>query len=310
MEPFHLPQLRELQALRGRPTLIYDASITDDAVRILYECLHQMGPGKQLDLVLTTVGGVVTVARRLALLLREFTPHLTILVPYHARSAGTLLCLSANELVLSPMSALSPIDSHIGSAGHPPPGTPGMISAEDIRQFRHMAEDWFGVSREKDRLQVLALMAQNVFPPTLSTFYRSEKLIRQAAHELLLYQLPSADESVRHCIVDQLVSGYDAHDHVITRAEARTLGLQVHYASQSEEVVLWDLYKACRRQFLEHPGQPDEDGVIGLIMSAQFCARLEQRWDLALSQELSEPGERNGLPSQRKPHISWKIDGE
>ncbi|HEY0756950.1 MAG TPA: hypothetical protein VGD98_23565 [Ktedonobacteraceae bacterium] len=310
MEPFHLPQLRELQALRGRPALIYDASITDDAVPILYECLHQLGPGEQLDLVLTTAGGVVTIARRLALLLREFTSHLTIIVPYHARSAGTLLCLSANELVLSPLSALSPIDSHISSAGPPLPGTPGMISAEDIRQFRHMAEDWFGVSREKDRLQVLALMAQNVFPPTLSTFYRSEKLMRQAAYELLLYQLPSADASVRQRIVDQLVSGYDAHDHVITRAEARALGLQVHYASQAEEAVLWDLYKTCRRQFLEHPGQPDEDGVIGLIMSAQFCARLEQRWSLTADQEPSEPAEDNGLPAQRRPHIAWKIAGE
>lgn len=310
MEAFHLPQFRELQALRGRPALLYDASITDDAVPILYECLHRMGPGKQLDLVLTTVGGVVTVARRLALLLREFTSDITILVPYHARSAGTLLCLSANELVLSPLSALGPIDSQIGSAGQPPPGMPGMISAEDIRQFRHMAEDWFDVNREKDRLQVLALLAQNVFPPTLSTFYRSEKLLRQTAYELLCYQLPSVEESARQRIVDQLVSGYHAHDHVITRAEARTLGLQVHDASQAEEAVLWDLYKTCRRQFLEHPGQPDEDGVIGLIMSAHFCARLEQRWDLALSQELPEPGERNGLSGQSQPHLSWKIEGE
>ena len=237
MEPFVLPQLNELQALRGKPMIVYSSFITSDSLLMLYECLRQMGPTQQLDLVLFTDGGIVTIARRLALLLHEFTQHLTILVPFQAKSAGTLLCLSANELVLGPMSELGPIDAHIGSSGVLPPDAPSIISAEDIRSFRQMAEDWFGVTREKDRLQVLALVAQRIFPTSLSSFYRSDRLTRQTAHELIQYQLSDAHASVRQRIVNQLVGGYDAHDHIITRLEAQTLGLQVHFPSPQEDTL-------------------------------------------------------------------------
>ncbi len=310
MKTFTLPQLDELQTLRGTRVIVYSSMIEDYTVGILYDCLRQMGPTQRLDLVLSTSGGVVATARRLALLLREFTQHLTILVPYQAKSAGTLLCLSANELVLGPLSELGPIDAHIGSAGNPPSDAPGIISAEDIRVFRQMAEDWFGVNREKDRLQVLALVAQRVFPTSLSSFYRSDRLTRQAARELLRYQLPDVEDSVRDHIVNQLVSGYDAHDHVITRIEAQTLGLRVQFASSQEEALLWNLSKTRQRQFLKHLGQPEE-GVIGLIMSTDFCARqVIRKVDAPGIRRMKTEQEENESQIQKTSQISWEIDGE
>jgi hypothetical protein len=310
MESVTLPQLYELQEMRKAPMILYSAPINNDAIRMVYECLRHMGPVQRLDLVLSTSGGEVTVARRLALLLREFTQHLTILVPYQARSAGTLLCLSANTLVLGPMAELGPIDAHIGSAGPPPPDAPGVISAEDIRTFRQMAEDWFGVNREKDRLQILALVAQRVFPTSLSSFYRADRLTRQAAHELLRYQLSDTGEDVRQQIVDQLVGGYNAHNHIITRVDAQALGLQVHFPSSREEALLWDLVKAMRRQYLKQPVQPGEEGIAGLIMSAGFCARQVQRWvDVPGIQSTGTLLEESALHSQKMPQFSWEIDG-
>lgn len=303
-----LPQLLEIQEIRGNPVIFWSASISEDAVCMLYECLRSIGPTRRLDLVLSTSGGVITVARRLALLLREFTQHLTILVPYQARSAGTLLCLSANELVLGPMAELGPIDAHIRSVDASSHDMPGMISAEDIRAFRQMAEDWFGVERAKDRLQVLALVAQRVFPPSLGSFYRAEHLTSQLAHELLCYQLADAEESVRKRIVHQLVSGYSAHNEIITRADAQALGLQVTSASPQEEDLLWGLFKASKREFLHLPDQFGDDGAIGLIMSANFCAVQMQRWvDIPVEKRQG----KEGGPQTPKMHFtSWEIDGE
>lgn len=312
MEPFILPQLSELQALREAPVIVYSATITDDAVRVIYECLRRMDPTSRLNLVLSTPGGVITAARRIALLLHEFASHLTILVPERARSAGTLLCLGAHELVLGPMAELGPIDAHIGSAGSPPPDAPGMISTEEVRAFRQMAEDWFGVTREEDRLQVLALIAQRVFPASLGSLYRSDQLIRQSAYELVCYQLPNAEERIRQQIVNQLVGGYYGHNHIITRTEAQTLGLRVRFTSSQEEALLWDLSKTKRRQFLERPGQPGQEGIIGLIMSTNFCARQMYRWIDAPGVQRMETRqeEEDGLPPQQIPQISWEIDGE
>lgn len=312
MKTFIVSKLNELRMIRKTPVMFYNSPIDDEAVSIAYECLRHIGPIPRLDLVLSTPGGVVTTARRFALLLREFTQHLTILVPYQARSAGTLLCLSADELILGPLAELGPIDAHIGSAGPPPSDAPGILSAEDIRTFRQMAEDWFGVKREKDRLQVLALVAQRIFPTSLSSFYRSDRLARQAAHELLRYQLPKAEESVRQQIVNQLVGGYDAHDHVITRREALTLGLRVYFPSPREEEVLWDLVKMNRRQFLKRTGQPDDEGIVGLITSADFCAFRVQRWvDAPGAQRMGmRHEEREKVLSRKISQFFWEIDGE
>lgn len=307
MDHILLPQLHELQSLHDNPVIVYSAAINGDSVCTLYECLRRMGPVQHLNLVLSTPGGVVTTTRKLALLLREFTHHLTILVPYQARSAGTLLCLSADELVLGPMAELGPIDTQMGSAGSPPPDAPSMVSAEDIRAFRHVAEDWFGVSREKDRLQVLALVAQRMFPPSLGSFYRSERLIRKAAHELLRFQLPNAEEHVQQDIVDRLVSGYDSHDHVITRTEAQSLGLRVRFTSPQEETLLWDLSKTNRRQSFELSDLPSEGGVTGLILSAHFCARQVWHWERTPEGLPDHQGEGGAQP-QKRLHISWEID--
>ncbi|HLI08876.1 MAG TPA: hypothetical protein VKV40_20100 [Ktedonobacteraceae bacterium] len=175
-----------------------------------------------------------------------------------------------------------------------------------------MAEDWFGVNREEDHLQVLALMAERVFPTSLSSFYRSDQLTRQAAQELLYYQLPDVEENTRQRIVNQLVGGYYAHDHIITRVEARNLGLQVRFASPREETLLWDIAETNRRQFLEHTGRSDDEGIIGLIMSAHFCARQVLHWaDVPRVQRAgTRQGKEGWSQTQKIPHVSWKIDGE
>lgn len=283
-----LSHLSALETHRGNPVLLYASMITDDSVRVVYEWLRQRGHVARLDLVLSTTGGVVTRVRQLALLLREYTDHLTILVPHRAWSAGTLLCLSADELILGPLAELGPIDAHNGAAGPPPPDAPGLISAQDIRSFRQMAEDWFGVERAEDRLQVLALVAQRFFPTSLSAFYRFDQLTRQIGYELLAYQLPAADEAARRQIVDRLADGYAAHDYIISRSDARALGLNVHAATPQEEALLWDVSRSCEQQLTGHPGRA-EPIVAALVASTEFWARqvfrpaagsVEPRWEL------------------------------
>lgn len=305
MESITLPQLTALEECRGNPLILYVAPFEDTCVRMLYECLRTLGKTERLDFVLSTTGGNITTAHQLALLLREYAHYLTILVPYRALSAGTLLCLSADELVLGPMSALGPIDAHIGSAGSPPPDAPTMISAQDVHAFREMAEQWFGVVREEDRLQILALVAQRIFPTSLSAFYRSDQLTRQIANELLTYQLPDAETSVRQHIVDRLAGGYFAHDYRILRQEASSLGLRVQFASQQEERLLWDLLQASRTSPGDSP-TPLEGEATGLIASSEFSARLLPQWvDVPAGRHKKV---REGEPTERTLGMRWEIE--
>jgi hypothetical protein len=301
VEPIILPQLAELERLRGNPVIAYASLIDDDSPAMLYECLRQQGPTEQLDLVLSTTGGLVTRARQLALLLREYTQHLSILVPYRAWSAGTLLCLSANELILGPLAELGPIDAQMNSVGPIPSGATGMLSSQDVQAFREMAEHWFGVQREEDRIQVLALIAQRIFPTSLSAFYRFDKLLSQTAEELLAYQLPDATASVKQSIAQHLVGGCYSHDTIISRHDARRLGLRVRDTTPQEEMLLWDLLQAIRAQLTEHP-EEREHGVTGLIASKSFSARLVYHWNDAPSwQKASTQGEKIHL-------MRWEIN--
>lgn len=303
-----LQRMADLEALRGNPTILFASSIEEDCVRVLYEWFRTYGRVEHLDLVLSTRGGPVSPTRRVALLLREYVDTLTILVPYSARSSGTLLCLAADHLVLGPLAELGPIDTNFNSVGLPPPDIPGMIAAEDVRAFRRMAEDWFGVDREEDRLQVLALVAQRIFPTSLSSFYRGDKLVRSIAHELLGFRNPRLDDGQRQHIVDKLVGGYHAHDYILSRSELIDLGLPVALVTPQEEAVLWDIQRECRALIgSQSPGTTDE--TVGLILGAGFQARKVLRREGGT--RVPDEGAQPGTPWNQNMEIDvdWEIRG-
>ncbi|MFL6160766.1 MAG: SDH family Clp fold serine proteinase [Jatrophihabitantaceae bacterium] len=294
---FH-PLLEQLRACRGNPVLLCHSWLAGDLVPVLYQCLRSVGGGQRLDLVLSSYGGSVTATRQVALLLREYADRLSILVPHRARSAGTLLCLSADELVLSPLAELGPLDANMSATELPAAGTPGVVSAEDIRAFPSMARDWFGVDQPADGLQLLAMLCQRIFPASLSSFYRLDKLIREVAAELLAYQLPS-DQQARDQIVNRLVGGYHAHDYVLTRQDARQLGLRVTDASPEEERLLWEIASRLDRprpDGVEQAAEQSSVGVVGIIAAAGFLARNVVR-------------RRGGGSEPATGQSEWQIDG-
>jgi len=266
-------QLADLAALHDSHAVLYHGMIDSDAPRVLYEHLRHLGRVPRLDLVIATNGGTATAARRLALLLHEYTDRLTVLVPHRARSAGTLLCLGAHDLVLGPLAELSPLDPQIGSSAAPRPGEPAVLSAEDMRAFREMAQQWFGIERDEDRLSLFALLAQRVFPGSLGAFYRADRLVRDMAQELLRYQLPEVDRAGHELIVDRLVGGFHGHDYAITRAQAKDLGLRVRYADAREEALLWSILRECDERL---EVESLEERVVTLMAGEDFFARRVQ----------------------------------
>ena len=298
--------LLELERLRQRKVLVFENSITDEGVEVVYEYLRrQTQPLPALDLVLTTSGGSVIAARRLALLLREYTQYLTIFVPRRATSAGTLLCLSANEIVMTAFSELSPIDPHISAANENVMANgPDVISAEDIRLFPKMAEDWFQVTAEGDRLQVLALVAQRIFPSTLTSFYRSRQLTHLIAEELLDYQLPNIPKAKRGSIAENLIGGFFGHEYTIFRKEAINLGLHVRNANPNEEQIVWDLYKSVS-QHLAVDRRDSNDREVGIVVGNSFVAINKIVWSGTPmpTDDIGQAGD-NILQSQ----FEWQIE--
>lgn len=264
--PAPVAALTELARLRGTRVVAFvvDRFQATD-VYVLYDCLRRAGRSPRLDVVLHSDGGDVDVTRRIARLLHDHTDRLTVLVPDHARSAGTLLCLAAHELRLGPLARLGPIDPYLSSAVATARREADHVPAEDVRRFPEVAAAWFGQDHDAGRRAAFEAMAQRIFPATLTAFYRADRNLRRIAVELLEHQLPD-DAAARERIVDTLVSGYDSHTYAITRSDAQRLGLRAESAGAAEERHLWDCLAPMHAW--HWAARDDGDHVLGYIASS------------------------------------------
>lgn len=242
-----LPQLTELERCRDSRVLVLSASQLDmSLLPKLYQQLLAIGQTKRLDVVLQCHGGEVNAARRIALLLRQFTAHLSVIVPYYCQSAATLLTLAADEIVAGPMAVFSPLDPHLAGGAADGSAT-SALSCLDIKQFGQMAQDWFDINADDNRAELLSILCGSIFPPTLTAFYRTTLELKQIATELLQYQLPKAAPAARAAIIEKLMFGYHSHSYAITRDELKQLGLQLLTAPDIDALV-WQISVAIQQQ--------------------------------------------------------------
>lgn len=278
-----LSALRKLEEVRGSRVLVLAASTLDiEMLPALYEQLRAIGKVERLDVVLHSRGGIVNGARRIALLLREFTRHLGVIVPHYCESSATLLTLAANEILAGELAVFSPIDPHLhGDAGQ----AGSAVSSQDIRLFGQMCAAWFGADPDAAREQALALMCQNIFPPTLAAFYRSTLELQQIGEELLQHQLPQCGAAERRAIVQHLMQGYHSHNYALTGRELGELGLRVVREPQAESIA-WDiarvLHATVGRGAAESEGDEWDDMLLasrgGVSVRRRRPGGLHPRW--------------------------------
>jgi ClpP class serine protease len=115
-------QLKRIsQARGGRDVLVYAADISKavPGTSIEYADLAPLGDlvanlsGNRLDLILETPGGSGEVAEDIVRLLHGKYDELAVIIPGWAKSAGTLLTMAADEILMGPTSALGPIDAQL-----------------------------------------------------------------------------------------------------------------------------------------------------------------------------------------------------
>jgi hypothetical protein len=114
-------QLKRISKLRGRDVLVFAADINKNIQQIsidysdLLPFTDQLSnlKGKQLDLILETPGGSGEVAEDLVKAMRSQFEDVAVIVPGYAKSAGTIMAMAADEILLGPHSGLGPIDAQI-----------------------------------------------------------------------------------------------------------------------------------------------------------------------------------------------------
>lgn len=253
-----LPLISQIEGARNSKVLVLAASHLDmEVLPTLYKQLMLMGKVERLDVVLQSKGGEVNAARRIALLLREFTDHLSFIVPYYCESSATILALSADEILAGNMAVFSPIDPHLHGGMGDPSESYSSMSFMDIQKFGDMSEDWFGLDKEEVQKESLSLLCQSIFPPTLTTFYRSTLEVKQISEQLIAMQLPQVDERERASIVKHLMFDYHSHGYAITREELSNIGLNLRTEPKVESLA-WEI-SCVLQQFIGGGLRQDRD---------------------------------------------------
>lgn len=184
----------------------------EDAQQII-PAIQQTPPGKPIDLILHTPGGMVLAAMQIARALKAHPSKVTVHVPVYAMSGGTLIALAANEIVLDTFSVLGPIDPQIM-------GIPA-ASLIDVRNQKPPAE-----------MSDLTLALANISEKAL-------KQVKAGALELIGDKLPPESAS---SLVDKLAGGQWTHDYALTAKEALELGLNVKSGIPASILELMQLY--------------------------------------------------------------------
>lgn len=232
--------LSQIENVTNEPTLLLVAPMLDiEILPSLYNVISTFPKDASLTLVVFGRGGATTSARAIAVLLRKYCNNLTILVPHYCQSSFTALTLSADRIIAGDMAIFSPIDPSLNCEPQ------GALASEDIRLFSKMSKDWFGIESEDTKTELLAALASNVFPTTLSTLYRTSIEMKEIALELIHLGNPHLSKQTKEGIVDKLLHGYHSHSFPINNDDLEKLGLTI-VRDENLEAIGWKLVQhAC-----------------------------------------------------------------
>lgn len=210
-----------------------ETQIAHEVLDFLVEHLDVIGVTRHITLYLYTRGGDTLAAWSLANLLRTFCDHLDVVVPAKAHSAGTLIALASENIVMTKQAALGPIDPSVTGPLNPPvpnaqPTNVVPVSVEAVGAFIEFARDTLGETASLEN--VFLNLAGQVHPMVLGNAYRARSQIRMLGQRLLMNHL--SDEAKVDQVLDFLCSQSGSHDYTINRREARGLGLPIEVPSQ------------------------------------------------------------------------------
>tara|TARA_R110002051_G_scaffold32996_12_gene74537 strand:- start:7161 stop:8033 length:873 start_codon:yes stop_codon:yes gene_type:complete len=238
--------IEQIETQRQSRVLVLAASNLElDLLPSLYDVLHEMGRTERLDVLFYCRGGIVNAARRVALLLHEFTDHLTLIVPDRCESSGTIVALAAHEIIAGQVAVFSPIDPLLQAGSPTSEQGPLAISAQDVRLFGEMTQQWFGVSGEEAKGAAMTILCESIFPTTLTSFYRSCLETRGICLELRSLATRSPEENDSAEVVDRLLYGHHSHTYALTREDMATLGLPMRADAATEDLA-WEVARTIR----------------------------------------------------------------
>lgn len=201
---------QETMSLLGIPIFRYiDINDSEEILRAIRLTPEEM----PIDFIIHTPGGLVLSAEQIAMALKRHKAKVIIFVPHYAMSGGTLLCLTADEVVMDENAVLGPVDPQLGE--YPAASILKVKEQKDPKDI-------------EDRTLILADVAM-----------KAQNQVREFVKCMLMEHL---DEEKALQIAIALTDGRWTHDYPITFEQAKELGLPVTTGIPPEIYELMELF--------------------------------------------------------------------
>ena len=268
--------IQEIEKKRGSRMIIYVTSdrgglsvqIAGDVVSLIHEHILSLKEEERskLDFFIYSRGGQSDVPWTIVSMFREYSQKgsFSVLIPYRAHSAATVIALGADEIVMTKKAELGPIDITISSGPYNPTEKDSRqrlpISVEDVTGYFSLLEK-VGCERPDEKMKGFELLTNQVHPLALGTVSRLLEETKEVALKLLSTRAEPFTEEENHEIIRRISEVY-SHEHTISRTEAiKYIGLKQIKTAEEVGVAdkLWSLYEEYKELFrLEEPFKPEE----------------------------------------------------
>jgi len=241
--------------------ILYTGEIEDFRVDELIKLAKQPKPNRKenIILMLTTNGGSPDAAYRMARCLKRQYKKLILYIYGVCKSAGTLVSIGADEIILSDFGEFGPLDIQLGKKDELFETISGLnitqaLASLDIRAqnvFRSTLIDLKSGSRGQLSTKLAAEIASNLATGLYEKIYAQidpahlgsiERSIQIASD----YGTRLKTNNVKQGTIDKLVNGYSSHNFVIDIEEAKLLFENVRMPNDVEEELAGCLFHLTR----------------------------------------------------------------
>lgn len=265
--------IKEIENLTKSRVLVYvtgdrrglETRISSDVIPLIFKHIKRFGEVPKISLFLYTAGGITISGYGIVNMIREFCKNLTMIIPFKALSTGTLMVLGADEIIMSKMAQLGPVDpslEHPLGPRIPHPQNPAIsaivpVNVEDVVSFFGLAKKEAKTSTEGEFTKIFNIISSGIHPLVLGAVNRSRDEIRFLAKMLLQHHIKNKTKVEK--IVRTLVEERFSHNYIIGRSEAKKdLDLPVIDVSQELDNKIMELFDEYSRLLkLDSPFNPE-----------------------------------------------------
>jgi len=236
---------------RQKPLIAYVTSIrpnmpsqmSSDAITTIIEQINRVPKDKkEIDFLIISNGGDPIAALRIITMLRERFDRISVIVPYVAFSAATILALGADEIIMHPYSNLGPIDPQMSILKQNEQGqsAPMQFSSEDIRNYIEFIRSDVGVTDQAQLTTAFSSLVSEVGPIRIGSAKRNQQLSLSLSEKMLETHMEDKEKAAE--IAKALNTSFYHHGYAVSRREAKDIGLNVVFPDKELEDLIWSIW--------------------------------------------------------------------